>query len=619
LEGAVNCYRKALQLAPRLADAARNLGAVLQELGRIEGAIECYRGALSQGAASADIHFNLGNALADIGAYADSIAAYRDALALAPHRSDILINLGIALEESGDLDEAVVQYEKALAAEPGSSAARRCLGAALAEQGRTEEALACYREALSRAPDDGLKLRLAMLLPAIPGSLEELRRWRARFEAEIARLEAEPIALAEPTEIAGTNFYLSYHGLNNRELHTRVARLYGRACPALSFIAPHCADPKRKPGKIRVGFISRYLHDHSIGKTTRGLVAKLSRERFEVISLFAPPSHEDETSRFIRERSDRSVALPRNLDAARRAIAGLELDVLFYQDIGMDLFTYLLAFSRLAPVQCVSFGHPDTTGIANIDYFISNDLFEPADAVRHYSERLFLLHDLGTLAYYYRPQAPAAMKRREDFGLPADAHLYLCPQTLFKLHPEFDALLAGILRSDPRGLVVLIGAKSSRWVELLAARYRETMPDVAGRIVFLPRQDSAGFAGLLAACEVVLDTIHFNGMNTSLEGFSVGAPIVTLPGEFQRGRHTAGMYRKMEFSECIAADRDDYVRIAARLGTDDDYRRHVRSEILRRNEVLFEDMRVVREFERFFVEAMGSSSGGKNERDPRSE
>jgi protein O-GlcNAc transferase len=606
---AVPCYRKALQLAPRSAEAARNLGAVLQALGRTGDAIECYRGALSRGAASADIHFNLGNALADLGAYADSIAAYRDALALAPRRADILINLGIALEESGDLDEAVVQYENALAAEPGSSAARRCLGAALAEQGRTGEALACYREALARAPDDGLKLRLAMLLPAIPGSLEELRRWRGRFEAEIARLEAEPVTLSEPTEIAGTNFYLSYHGLNNRELHTRVAGLYARACPALSWTAPHCADPKRRPGKIRVGFISRYLHDHSIGKTTRGLVANLSREQFEVASLFAPPSHEDETSRFIREHSDRSLALPRNLDAARRAIAGLELDVLFYQDIGMDLFTYLLAFSRLAPVQCVSFGHPDTTGIASVDYFISNDLFEPAGAAAHYSERLFLLRDLGTLAYYYRPPAPAATKRREDFGLPAEAHLYLCPQTLFKLHPEFDALLAGILRSDPRGLVVLICAKSSRWVDLLEARFKATMPDVASRIVFLSRQDSAGFASLLAACDVVLDTIHFNGMNTSLEAFSAGTPVVTLPGDFQRGRHTAGMYRKMEFTECIAADQNDYVRIAARLGTEEDYRRHVSSEILRRNEVLFEDMRVVREFERFFVEAVGFTRG----------
>jgi predicted O-linked N-acetylglucosamine transferase (SPINDLY family) len=608
----MRCYRKALQLNPRFADAARNLGAILQDLQRTDEAIECYKRALSQGAAIADIHFNLGNALADAGAYDDSIASYRNALALDPRRSDVHLNLGIALEEWGNLDEAVMQYEKVLALEPGSTAACRCLGAALAEQGRHEEATAVYRRGLSLAPDDGLRLRLAMLLPAIPGSLEELKRWRARFEAEIARLEAEPIALSDPAEqVGGTNFYLSYQGLDNRELHTRVAKLYERACPSLLWTAAHCTDPKPRSGKIRVGFISRYLHNHSIGKTTRGIVAKLSRARFEVFSLFAPPVHEDETSKFIRAHSDRAVALPRTLEAARRAIAELKLDVLFYQDIGMDAFTYFLAFARLAPVQCVSFGHPDTTGIANMDYFISNDLFEPGDAARHYSERLFLLHDLGTLAYYYRPRAPEAPRRREDFGLPGQANLYLCPQTLFKFHPEFDAVLSGILRADPRGRLVLIRSKTSRWAELLENRFRRTMPDVADRIAFIPAQDFPGFLNLLAACDVMLDTIHFNGMNSSLEGFSVGTPIVTLPTGFQRGRHTAGMYRKMGFTDCIAADHDDYVRIAVQLGTEADYRRHAREEILRRSVVLFEDMRVVQEFERFFLEAVGISSGGK--------
>jgi protein O-GlcNAc transferase len=469
--------------------------------------------------------------------------------------------------------------------------------------------MAHYRRALSLSAADAMKVRMATLLPAVPGSLEDLRRWRSRFESEIGRLEGEPLTLGEPArEIAGTNFFLSYHGLNNRDLHTRVAKLYRRACPSLSWTAPHCTGPRPRTGKIRVGFISRHFHNHSIGKTSRGIVAKLPRDRFEVVSLFVPPLREDETSTFIRVNSDRSVSLPRSLEAARGAIAELELDILFYQDIGMDPFTYFLAFARLAPVQCVSFGHPDTTGIANMDYFISNDLFEPADASQHYSERLCLLRDLGTLAYYYRPRPPEAAKRREDFGLPAEGNLYLCPQTLFKFHPEFDPVLAGILRADPRGLIVLIRSKTSSWAELLQARFRRAMPDVADRIVFLPGQGSGDFLSLLAASDVMLDTIHFNGMNTSLEAFSVGTPVVTLPTEFQRGRHTAGMYRKMGLTDCIAADKDHYVSIVVKLGTEEDYRRRVGSEILRRNEVLFEDVRAVSEFERCFNETLARAA-----------
>jgi predicted O-linked N-acetylglucosamine transferase (SPINDLY family) len=604
-EGAIRCYRKALLANPRHEAATRNLGATLQDLQRSGEAIDCYRRFLEQGIASAGIWFNLGNAFFDGGAREKAIAAYRQALALDPRYLNACINLGIALDESGDLDGAAGQYEKALAVEPGSALAWRLLAAVRAEQGMPQDAMARYRQALTLAPHDALRLRLAMLLPAVPASLDDLRQWRERFETEIDRLADEPLSLADPAaEIGGTNFYLSYHGLSNRELHRKVAALYERACPALRWTAPHCEDPKPPRGKIRVGFISRHLYDHSIGKTTRGLLEKLSREQFEVYSLFAPPVREDAVAKLIRASSDRSVALPRSLDAARRLVAGLELDILFYQDIGMEPFTYFLAFSRLAPVQCVSFGHPDTTGIGNMDYFISNDRFETAGAAQHYSERLFLLRDLGSLAYYYRPRPPEVMKRREDFGLPAGANLYLCPQTLFKVHPELDAMLAGILRADPRGVVVLIRSKVSNWTELLAARFHRAMPDVAGRIVFVPGQDLGGFLNLLAVADVVLDTLHFNGMNSSLESFSVGAPVVTLPTALQRGRHTAGMYRKMDFADCVAADPDDYVRIAVRLGTEEDYRRYVRNEILRRNEVLFEDMRVVREFERCFLETV---------------
>jgi predicted O-linked N-acetylglucosamine transferase (SPINDLY family) len=111
------------------------------------------------------------------------------------------------------------------------------------------------------------------------------------------------------------------------------------------------------------------------------------------------------------------------------------------------------------------------------------------------------------------------------------------------------------------------------------------------------------FLELLAAADVILDTVHFNGMNTSLEAFALGVPVVTLPGRFQRGRHTQAMYRKMAITDCVADDEENYIDIAVRIGTEPDYARDLRARIRERNEVLFEDPRVVREFERFFHEA----------------
>ena len=600
-EAAARCFAAAVECRPQWPEAVRNLGATLQQLGHVQAAADCYLAFLQRGRATADILQNLGNALGDLGLHERAIAAYRDALHLDPSRAALHVHVGNLLEEGGAPDAAIGEYERALAVDPASVSALRCLGAALADQGRVEHALAIFQ----KGKDSGMKIRAATVLPMIPRSLEELHFWRRRYDAEITRLGEEDLRLDDPPAQAGaTPFLLAYHGEDNRALNRELARLYERACPALCWVAPHCRSERRVVSRRRIGVISRFLYWHSIGRTTLGLVEKLSRDQFEVVVLLVPPLRDDEIARRIRAAADRVIELPGTLEGARGAIASLELDVLFYQDVAMDPFTYFLAFSRLAPVQCTSFGHPDTTGITAIDYFVSSDLFETPATRERYSENLFLLRNLGTLAYFYRPQIAAA--RREDFGL-HDGNLYLCPQTLFKFHPEFDALLGAVLRADPQGRLVLVEAQARGPGERLRERLRGALPDVAERIVFIPRQSGANFIRLVAACDVMLDTMHFNGGNTSLEAFAAGTPVVTLPTALQRGRHTAGMYRRMGIADPVARDEDDYVRIAVALGRDRERRALLSREILERNEVLFEDMEVVREFERFFSEASPAS------------
>jgi predicted O-linked N-acetylglucosamine transferase (SPINDLY family) len=273
----------------------------------------------------------------------------------------------------------------------------------------------------------------------------------------------------------------------------------------------------------------------------------------------------------------------------------------------MDPYTYFLAFARLALVQCVSFGHPDTTGIRTLDYFISSDLFETSDAASHYSEELFLLHDLGTLAYYKRPPAPNAGKERPDFGLPPDSSVYICPQALFKIHPDFDLILVDILQRDLKGVLVLLETNIPDHGHLLLKRLALASPDVCKRILFLPQQEQEDFIRLIELADVMLDTIHFNGMNTNLEAFSVGTPVVTMPTQLQRGRHTLGMYRRMGITDCIATSPHNYAEIAVRLATDRELHKQIKRRILEKSCLLYEDQAVVREFERFFREAVTRS------------
>ncbi len=611
---ALESYRQALHLDPERAELHYNVANALRALNEYEKAADHYRQAIRLNLGFAEAYNNLGNALVDLGQREEAVTHYRESLRLKPDYVEAYNNLGNVLAALGLSEEALASYRRAIEIQPDYVEAYTNLGNELAATGRHEEAIKIYRQALDLAPNDGLRIRIAMLLPVIPQSVDDIAGWRAGFLENVTRLAEESLILTDPAkEVGVTNFYLAYHGQNNRELHRAVARLYERACPSLLWTAPHCRSATgRRTGPIKVGFISKYMRNHSIGKTTRGLVAKLSRDRFRVYALFVPPFVEDEISRFIREQADESRVLPASLESAREQIAALELDVLFYQDIGMEPFTYFLAYSRLAPVQCVSFGHPDTTGIGNMDYFISSDLFETVDAASHYSEKLFLLHNLGTLAYYYRPHMPEQPKARHAFGLPEDKHVYICPQTLFKFHPDFDPLLRGILRADPAGIVALIEPEKPSWRELLHNRFRNSLGEFADRVCFVPRQNGNDFLNLLSVTDVMLDTPHFNGMNSNLEAFSVGVPVVTLPKNFQRGRHTCGMYRRMNMTDCVARDEDHYMRLAVQLGTDKPFREQVSRKIRERCVVLYEDMSVVLEFERFFKEAFKAVSRGNN-------
>jgi protein O-GlcNAc transferase len=459
------------------------------------------------------------------------------------------------------------------------------------------------RRAHGLRPDDALLLKCALALPIIPESTAEIERVRRTLDDEIAALRRRGMILTDPDrQIGQTCFHLAYHARDDLPLQRAIAALYTESCPSLLMTAPHRARPASSAdGRVHVGFASHFFRTHTIARLFHGLIAQLSRERFHV-TVLATPCPPDPARAALVQAADRFVELPLDLATARQRIADCALDALVYPDIGMSPLTYFLAFARLAPVQCVSWGHPDTTGIANLDYFLSCDAMEPDGAEAHYSERLVRLP--GPTVHYAWPSFDARLKDRAELGLDAAAHLYVCPQSLFKFHPDFDPVLIEILRRDPAGRLVLVQGAHRHIDDLLIRRLTEDAPDIAPRIVVLPALNRIDFVALLAASDVMLDPLHYSGGNTSLEAFSVGTPIVTWPGAFMRGRHTYGFYKLMDLADCVARDAADYVALALRLGTDPAWRATVSRRIREASAVLFENADTVRALEDFLVDAV---------------
>jgi predicted O-linked N-acetylglucosamine transferase (SPINDLY family) len=236
-----------------------------------------------------------------------------------------------------------------------------------------------------------------------------------------------------------------------------------------------------------------------------------------------------------------------------------------------------------------------------IDFFLSCKHGETEESDSHYTEQLVRLSRLNVCLT--RPERMGPKRDRGYFRLPEDARVYACPQMLFKFHPDFDAALAGILRGDKKGIVVTLDAKYPEWKQLLIERWSREMPDVAERIRFLPKMPRTDFMELLACSDVMLDPFPFGGGHTSYEALAIGLPVVTLPGQFLRGRLAYAMYEQMGYRDLLAGGVDDYVRLALRLGTEKEERERASAAILDACGVLYDDRAIVRELEEFWEQA----------------
>jgi predicted O-linked N-acetylglucosamine transferase (SPINDLY family) len=616
LDEAMSSYERALALKPDFAAAYSNLGNVLSDRHRLDEAMRCFLRALALKPDDAETLTNLGVALQRQSKQAEAISCYRRALAVKPDYAEAEFNLATVLKDQGRLDEAVACAERALALRSDYTDACLALGALLQDGSRFSEAALLFDREFTCHPDKyGVLLSARSCLPPISAGTAERQELR-RGLLETLRHPPEPLGTIDNPvkEFCRRFFYLAYHGEDDRPLMEAACRLFRRVSPMLNFVAPALASgqPRRRaPGdRIRVGFLSQYLCEHTIGKLTQGFIKEIDRERFHVVAIHAPGTKSDATSAAIDATADEVLVLGEGLAGAQRAVAELQLDVLHYPDIGMSHFTYWLAFARLALVQTVGWGHPTTTGLDSIDYFLSFDAAEPGGAEAHYSETLV---PLGRPPAYYEPFfVPTDMRSRAELGLPEHGTLYVCPQALFKFHSDFDAVLADILAQDPTGWIVVLDGPQPAWKDALRERWSRTHPILAMRVWFLPWQPLDSFMMLLAHADVLLDPAHFGSGNTFYESMIFGVPSITWPGLFMRGRIVAGIYRHLGIADApIAATLADYAGLAVAVASDRQRRERLRAELLRKGAALYRDAASVRELEAFFEQAVSAAAEGR--------
>lgn len=580
--------RTAVCLNPDEPDYHLNLAHLLHHRGRLAEAVVSARHAARLNPQRSDARRLLAELLCALHRLVEAAAAYRDLLSVAPSDAASHNELGNVLQRLGRLEEAEASYERAAEADPHLVAPVANRARLMADRGDESEARNLFLRAVRENGSPQLRIAAATSLPVIYGSSGEVTAVRARLANELKALADTGVRIDPTRSVIPNLFYLAYQGENDAGLMTVLAQLL--TDPASR--AKQWPTPKPSSGRrLRLGILSRYLCDHTVGRLNLGLAEQTPRNDFELIVVTVGQS-DDSIARRYRKAADEVVPLPDDLRTALDRLLQARLDVLYFPDLGMDPFTFTLAASRVAPTQIMGWGHPDTTGLPTVDAFLSSAVELPsADA--HYTERLIRLPRLGVMLR--QPEFPLPADR-DAFGLPADVPLYGCPQTLFKFHPDFDRPLAAILRADPEGRLVLLEGQHPGWTERLRRRFVDTMPDVLERVIWMPRLPRDRFRQLVSTCDVFLDPPHFGGGHTSYEAFACGVPVVTWPSDYLRGRLTLAMLQQMGSTELAARNADEYITTAVRLGTDSDQRRIVRQEILAARGELFDDRRALDAF-----------------------
>lgn len=415
-----------------------------------------------------------------------------------------------------------------------------------------------YHVAMRLADKSDLSVLFRLTFPGMYDSEEMLEEWWQRYQDNVdllCSLNLDPKLAFEAIGYIDL-FLLAYNGKNIKPvaeqlmtyLHEQVAR---PAHPGLT--APF---ERRRPGKFRLGYASYRLNHYNGSRWALGWIKNQNPE-IETYAFNLNPT-EDLVSAKWRHFADRYLHLPYRGVQAARVIREFDLDALILTDVGEDGVTLQLSLLRLARHQFTSWGHAVTSGSPTMDYYLTSVEMEPPNGDEHYTEKLIRLPGSAqTLAPgWLRPSDKAA----PELGLP-EGGFYLVSQTPAKLLPRRDHVLAEISQRTEKPIVVCGTSDPNSKGE----RVRQRLERAGAKAVAAPWLSIPDFLRMLQLADCTLDTFDFTGGMTTIDSMSLGAPIVSCPGEFMRGRMSLPFIEQAGMGALITNNEAEYVELACDL------------------------------------------------------
>jgi predicted O-linked N-acetylglucosamine transferase (SPINDLY family) len=495
------------------------------------------------------------------------------------------------------LDLSIYLGEICLRYQPDELDMLKLLGSNYELAGRHSEAIDVARRymAACKTPEDraaGIGFLCVRLLKTgtnwqeVYELFEQQKELTAQLTANYQHNSDQPLDTSLLTFCSFYPYYLSDSPAVHRPIQNQIAAMLQAD---LRLQAKSVFDAKRQrmtphiktERKLRIGYLARYMQQHSVGFLARWLMKYHDYEKFDIYTYHL---HVQDISEFTNQWFVQPVTRSAKFEdgswagIAKHISENDEIDIL----VDLDSITYTEACNVMAlkpaPVQVTWMGF-DASGIPAVDYYMADPYVLPESAQDYYSETIWRLPSTYIAVDGFEVGVPTL--RRDLLSIPADAVIYLSAQDGRKRHPEMIRLQLKILRELPNSYLLIKGLGDEASLKQAFEEIAESEGVAADRLRFLGRDMGEPIhRANLGIADIVLDTYPYNGATTTLETLWMGVPLVTRVGQQWAARNSYTMLMNVGITEGIAWTDEEYVEWGVRLGKDAALRHSIQTRLL---------------------------------------
>jgi len=570
LEKAIDCYTKALIADPNFSICKRNLsiayndyGSKLHAQNKCEEAIKIYSLAIANNNKLPDPHYNLGVVYTQIGKKDEAISSYKQAIQLLPTYVIAMNNLGALFKERMEFDEACKYYNMALKVEPTYPPANNNVAVIYGMQGKVGLAKAALEIAIKTDPNYSSAYNIMGSIMRDQGmSKEGLSYFRNAHRLDPSSGASMANMLLVMNDIPN---------MDNEEIF-QAHRDWGLDYSQKYAKLPVRKNLNMKPDRIlKVGYISSDFNTHSVSYFASVLLSHSDPSQTKIFCYYNNPNIDQTTLRlksYLKPGSEWRQIDSLTTDQASKLIRDDGIDILV--DLAghtgggrLDIFA-----QKPAPIQVTWIGYPNTTGLPEIDYRITDANADPIEINQKFSEKLYRLP--GCFLCY----TPAPTHPKSTHATPYLTNGYITFgsfNNFAKINNNVLQLWSRVILAVPNSKL-LLKCKPFACDTVLSRVYAqfESFGVSRDRLILLGHLQGTGdHLSLYSKLDIALDTFPYAGTTTTVESLYMGVPVITLKGYNHAHNVGVSLLRNVPaVSHLVAENEEQFVNIAVELSND---------------------------------------------------